>query len=115
MKKVTQILTLLLLLTCSLIPVDAIGQVQTYTTPATDTQITVPAGVPAMTVEVWGAGGRGGSRSSNGRAGGGGGGGYSRTLITNPAGNTYQFTVGAGSNSTSPGEQSNFRRMDGTV
>ena len=115
MKKVTQILTLLLLLTCSLIPVDAIGQVQTYTTPATDTQITVPAGVPAMTVEVWGAGGRGGSRSSNGRGGGGGGGGYSRTLITNPAGNTYQFTVGAGSNSTSPGEQSNFRRMDGTV
>ena len=35
----------------------------------------VPAGVTQVTVECWGGGGRGGTRTNNGVGGGGGGGG----------------------------------------
>ncbi|WP_146260445.1 glycine-rich domain-containing protein, partial [Algoriphagus chordae] len=56
----------------------------------------VPAGVTEITVETWGAGGRGGSRTNNGGSGGGGGGGYSRSIISVTPGETYSYTVGAG-------------------
>lgn len=70
---------------------------------------TVPAGVTQVTVEAWGAGGRGGSRSgSPGASGGGGGGAYSKKIITVVAGSTYSVEVGAGSNTNAPGGDSYF-------
>jgi hypothetical protein len=42
--------------------------------------LTVPIGVTKITVEVWGAGGKGGTRT-NGGGGGGGGGAYARKNI----------------------------------
>ncbi len=63
------------------IAVDGVAQ-----SPATydaDAIFTVPAGVTSVTVEAWGAGGRGGLRSgSNGRGGGGGGGDYARGTVS---------------------------------
>ncbi|HEX5153138.1 MAG TPA: putative Ig domain-containing protein, partial [Parafilimonas sp.] len=73
-----------------------------------------PAGVTSITVECWGAGGSGGKRTSNGVAGGGGGGAYSMKVIPVSAGTTYTYTVGTGSNSTSPGGDSWFQ-SDATV
>lgn len=63
---------------------------------------TVPAGVTSVTVEAWGGGGRGGSRTigSDGY-GGGGGGAYAKSILTVTPGNTYTVTVGGGSNSNS--------------
>lgn len=70
-----------------------------------DSSFEVPEGVTSITVEVWGAGGRGGSRSNNtagnGRGGGGGGGAYSRSVITVTPGQIFDFSVGAGSSSNS--------------
>ena len=45
---------------------------------------TVPAGVTSITVEAWGGGGRGGTRTSghNVALAGGGGGAYSRSTLT---------------------------------
>lgn len=64
----------------------------------------VPDGVTSITVEVWGAGGRGGSRTSGSNAyGGGGGGAYSRSIISVTPGQTFNYFVGAGSNSTANG------------
>ncbi|MCB0768214.1 MAG: choice-of-anchor J domain-containing protein, partial [Flavobacteriales bacterium] len=68
----------------------------------------VPAGVSQVTVECWGGGGRGGTRSSNGRGGGGGGGAYARSTITVIEGNTYTVTVGSGSTGTGAGGDSWF-------
>ncbi|MFZ1333160.1 MAG: T9SS type A sorting domain-containing protein [Flavobacteriales bacterium] len=68
----------------------------------------VPAGVSQVTVECWGGGGRGSTRTSNGAGGGGGGGAYSRSTISVIEGNSYTYTVGAGSNSASPGGDSWF-------
>jgi hypothetical protein len=71
---------------------------QTLTT-ASSSPWTVPTGVTTITVQCWGAGGGGGcGRSATGAAGGGGGGGaYTITnSIAVVAGNTINFTVGAG-------------------
>ena len=61
---------------------------------------TVPAGVSAITVEVWGAGGAGGSgqktNNSNLSGIGGGGGGYTQETINVNQGDIYSVTVGAG-------------------
>lgn len=67
----------------------------------------VPAGVTSITVETWGAGGRGTTNSTrNGRGGGGGGGGYSRSVLTVTPITTYNYTVGAGSTSDAQGGNS---------
>ncbi|HMR87893.1 MAG TPA: hypothetical protein PKD51_07050, partial [Saprospiraceae bacterium] len=68
----------------------------TYNSPGTYT-FTVPAGVTQITVDVWGAGGRGGSRTSGSNAyGGGGGGAYSQQTIQVTGGQTYTVFVGQG-------------------
>lgn len=67
----------------------------------------VPAGVTTITVEVWGAGGRGGSRTATGggvgRGGGGGGGAYSRSIFSVTPGQSFPYNVGVGSSNPSPG------------
>jgi len=85
------------------------SQSQPFTTSGTFTW-TAPAGVTTVTVEAWGAGGKGGSRSSTFVSGGGGGGAYAKkTLITVIPGTVYDVVVGAGSTSNgSPGEDSYF-------
>ena len=78
---------------------------QTFTSNGT---FTVPAGVTSVTVECWGAGGRGGTRSSNGVGGGGGGGAYSQSIVSVTPGQAYTVVVGQGSSSTSAGGDSYF-------
>ncbi|MCR9015113.1 T9SS type A sorting domain-containing protein [Aquiflexum gelatinilyticum] len=68
----------------------------------------VPDGVTSITVEVWGAGGKGGSRTSNGRGGGGGGGAYSQSVFTVTPRQIFNYNVGAGSNTTAAGEDTWF-------
>ena len=66
--------------------------------PGTGTFV-VPQGVTSVTVEVWGGGGRGGSRISVSNAyGGGGGGAYSRSIISVASGQSFDYSVGQGSN-----------------
>lgn len=81
---------------------------QSAATTVGDTQWVAPAGITAVEVEAWGAGGRGGQRSNNGRGGGGGGGAYSRGLVSVTPGQTYYINVGAGSTTTSAGQSSWF-------
>ncbi|WP_025146883.1 Ig-like domain-containing protein, partial [Pedobacter jeongneungensis] len=101
-------LKMLLALLISLISISFVDAQSVKTsTPGSYTYI-VPAGVTSLTVEVWGAGGRGGSRSTAGRGGGGGGGGYSRSTVTVTPGNSYTYVVGAGSTSTAAGGSSSF-------
>jgi hypothetical protein len=60
----------------------------------------VPAGVTSITVEVWGAGGKGGRATSNNtRGGGGGGGAYSQSTFSVSPGQSFNYSVGAGSTS----------------
>ncbi len=56
----------------------------------------VPKGVTQITVECWGAGGRGATMTSNGRGGGGGGGAYARSVISVTPETSYNVTIGAG-------------------
>ena len=65
---------------------------------STSGSFTVPAGVTAITVEVWGGGGAGGGATGNPSAGGGGAGGsYVKNIgYTVIPGNTYTVTVGTG-------------------
>jgi hypothetical protein len=93
------------LMMCSIV---GMAQTQTVTTPLGSGSFTVPAGVTSITVEVWGAGGRGGSRTSNGEAGGGGGGAYSRSVLTVTPGQVINYYVGFGSLTALPGEDSWF-------
>ncbi|WP_339703600.1 PKD-like domain-containing protein [Algoriphagus aquimarinus] len=87
---------------------DAYGQTQTLTTTGAGS-FTVPAGVTSITVEVWGGGGRGGSKNgSNGAAAGGGGGAYSRSVLTVTPGQTIDYSVGFGAQTTLVGEDSWF-------
>lgn len=74
-----------------------------------DGVFTVPAGVTSVTVEAWGAGGRGATRTSNGRGGGGGGGAYARgTVSVSAAASPYTIMVGLGSTTTAAGGDSWF-------
>ncbi|MDG1278122.1 MAG: hypothetical protein P8O16_12640 [Algoriphagus sp.] len=68
----------------------------------------IPSGVTSVRVQVWGAGGRGGTRSSDGEGGGGGGGAYSESTLSVSSGDTYFYSVGAGSTSESRGGNSWF-------
>jgi len=83
--------------------------VETFNTPGTQT-FTVPAGVTSITVETWGAGGRGTSytTTTSRRGGGGGGGAYSRSVLSVTPLNTFNIFVGSGSTSDSPGGNSWF-------
>jgi hypothetical protein len=95
---------MILLLLFLVIPVSFLqAQTQSVTFTTSGTWI-VPAGVTEIAVEVWGAGGRGGTRTSSGGTGGGGGAGaYSKSIITVNQG-SYNFVVGTGSSlGTSPG------------
>lgn len=81
--------------------------VDTFNTPGSNT-FTVPAGVTQITVETWGAGGRGGSTSKSGgnatvTAAGGGGGAYSIQTISVTPNQIISYTVGAGSTTTAAG------------
>jgi hypothetical protein len=60
---------------------------------------TCPAGVTTVTVECFGAGGCGSSRTNSGQNGGGGGGAYASSIIAVTAGTVYNLTVGAGGTS----------------
>ncbi|WP_172332816.1 glycine-rich domain-containing protein, partial [Mangrovicoccus sp. HB161399] len=70
------------------------------------TAYTAPAGLRALLIEIWGAGGgAGGVDGNNGSgiddaaSGGGGGGGYSRKFHLHVSGQTYTYSVGAGGTS----------------
>lgn len=71
---------------------------------------TVPAGVTKIEVRVWGAGGRGGSRTTgNNASGGGGGGAFSSSVIAVVPNTSYNLNAGAGStNNNNSGEDSWF-------
>lgn len=84
---------------------------ETFDTAGTKT-FAKPAGVTQLTVEVWGAGGCGGSGTSNGTFGGGGGGAYSKKVLTvNSAGENYTLVVGSGSTTSAPGGDSYFNNL----
>jgi hypothetical protein len=88
---------------------DAYGQTQIIITPdPAIRQFTVPAGVTSLTVEVWGAGGRGSSRSTTGEGGGGGGGAYSRSALNVTPGQIINYYVGFGSLTPVPGQETWF-------
>jgi hypothetical protein len=57
---------------------------------------TVPVGVVAICVEVYGAGGGGGSGGSGGQAFGGGGGAYAKKNYNVSGGDQFNYTVGSG-------------------
>lgn len=85
-----------------------ISQTQTFTSNGT---FTVPAGVTSVTVEVWGGGGKGGTRTMGTfvYSGGGGGGAYAKkTAVTVVSGTAYTVTVGTGSTTTAAGGDSWF-------
>lgn len=84
------------------------SQTQTTQTFNTSGTFTVPAGITSITVEAWGGGGKGGSRTTTGVAGGGGGGAYSKGTLPVTPGQSYNFTVGAGSSTTAAGGDSWF-------
>ena len=73
---------------------------------------TAPAGVTSVSVEAWGAGGRGGSIASGSgeeTRGGGGGGAYAKkSSFTVVPGTEYTMSVGAGSQTPSAGGDSYF-------
>ncbi|MCE7057254.1 hypothetical protein LZF95_21415 [Algoriphagus sp. AGSA1] len=111
---VNQVLLGFLFIALTLVGGKSYGQTQMITTAGPGT-FTVPAGATSIMVEVWAAGGQGGSRSgSNGVAGGGGGGAYSRSVLTVTPGQSINFYVGFGARAsavdptTDPGEDSWF-------
>lgn len=69
---------------------------------------TVPAGINSITVEAWGAGGKGSSLSTNTAGGGGGGGAYAKKVIATTPGTVFTVTVGTGATTTAAGGDSWF-------
>lgn len=80
----------------------------TYSYTGSTQTFTVPNCVTSVTVEAWGGGGRGSTRTSNGAGAGGGGGAYAKGTVAVTPGNTYNYYVGAGSSTTSAGQDSYF-------
>ncbi|NLN93066.1 MAG: DUF11 domain-containing protein, partial [Candidatus Hydrogenedens sp.] len=80
-----------------------------FSSPGSNT-FQVPAGITEITVEVWGAGGRGAFRTTGNNLplAGGGGGAYARSVLTVTPGQSFPLYVGAGSFSPDPGEDSWF-------
>jgi len=102
--------TLVLTLLLSLVKVGDVWGQTTFSTGTASGNFTwyCPPGVTSITVECWGAGGRGGTLTANGSGGGGGGGAYSRSVISVTPGVTYLLRAGAGSTSTAAGGDSYF-------
>ncbi|TPW22835.1 MSHA biogenesis protein MshQ [Marinobacter nauticus] len=93
--------------------------VQTFTEPGEGT-FSVPENVSRITVEVWGAGGGGGSISrgifgSGQSAGGGGGGAYASSTFTVTSGDSFRYSVGRGGQSNQSGGDSSFGGGGGLV
>ncbi|MBE0637000.1 MAG: T9SS type A sorting domain-containing protein [Bacteroidales bacterium] len=90
---------ILLLVAIPGIDVNAQNEISTYTAAGTYGYY-LPASVTKLKVEVWGAGGNGGSVSLSTHidrgAGGGGGGGYSKSILTGIPSGWRTVTVGAG-------------------
>lgn len=105
-------ITLIGFLVMMMYSVLGLGQTQTLTSTGSNT-FTVPTGVTSIVVEVWGAGGRGGSRTNTGEAGGGGGGAYSRSVIAVTPGQVINYYIGFGSLTALPGEETWF--LDNTT
>jgi hypothetical protein len=101
-------LVISILLAAMLLAGKSFGQGSQTFSAAGTFSFTVPAGVTSITVETWGAGGKGGSTSggSSNETGGGGGGAYSRGVLPVTPGNIYTIKVGAGSTSTTAGDSS---------
>jgi hypothetical protein len=91
-------------------------QAETFDSPGAHT-FTVPDGVSEITVEAWGAGGRGGSTEAQGnrRTGGGGGGAYASSIFEVSPGDSFSLNVGEGSQSAAAGGDSVFENVDGDV
>jgi hypothetical protein len=68
----------------------------------------IPSGVTSIRVQVWGAGGRGATRSNDGEGGGGGGGAYSESTLSVSSSTSYFYSIGNGSTSENPGGDSWF-------
>lgn len=68
----------------------------------------VPPGVTSITIQTWGGGGRGSTRSTSDGGGGGGGGGFSQSTIAVTPGQSYNYSVGAGSTTIAAGGNSWF-------
>lgn len=80
-------------------------------TPASQGNWSVPPGVSAVKLRVWGGGGSGGA-GLGGAGGGGGGGGYSEGFYSVSAGQVYAVTVGNGGvGSASAGGPSGFGNL----
>ena len=94
----------------SVLSLDFVNAQTVSQTFSSTTTFTVPLGVTSVSAEVYGGGGKGGSRvaGANNGFGGGGGGGYSKSTITVVSGNTYTVTVGLGSSTTAAGGDSWF-------
>ncbi|MGO4822428.1 MULTISPECIES: LamG-like jellyroll fold domain-containing protein [unclassified Flavobacterium] len=88
-----------------------LGHAQGQQTFNTSGSFTVPTGITSITIETWGAGGKGGTRTTNGGSGGGGGGAYARKTMTVTPGTAYTVTVGAGSTSNADGGDSWFNNL----
>lgn len=106
MKKITfPIYSNLLLLVGILLSTLGWAQSQRFTA---NGSFTVPAGVTSITVETWGAGGKGSTLSANNGGGGGGGGAYAKKVISTTPGSVYTVTVGTGATTTAAGGDSWF-------
>lgn len=110
--KTTTFLNNKVIIALSLLMVSFIGyaqQSETFTNPNLTNTFTVPNGVTTVAAEVWGAGGKGGSRTNTFTTGGGGGGAYAkRATILVLSGTTYNVEVGRGSTNTLAGGDSWF-------
>jgi len=91
-------------------------QAETFDSPGAHT-FTVPDGVSEITVEAWGAGGRGGSTEAQGnrRTGGGGGAPTLARFFEVSPGDSFSLNVGEGSQSAAAGGDSVFENVDGDV
>ncbi len=100
----------LLLVGLLLMPIAAFAQTSVVFDSPGATQFDVPATITKITVEAWGAGGRGSARTTgnNVALAGGGGGAYSRSEFTVTPGDTFDLYVGAGATNTSAGGDSWF-------
>ena len=78
----------------------------TYTATNSDQSFTAPAGVNAVSLKMWGAGGAGSNQQSWGGSNGGGGGGYASGTVTVTPGNDYVIVVGDGG--TASDESANY-------
>ena len=106
MKKITlPVYSNLILLVVILLTTLGWAQSQRFTTSGS---FTVPAGVTSITVETWGAGGKGSTLSTNMAGGGGGGGAYAKKVIATSPGTVFTVNVGTGATTTAAGGDSWF-------